>query len=267
MRLVPAADGAGALASRSAWRPRRGLAPVLALALHGAAGAWLLATSLRAPEPDVPFIAAQIIAPAPMPTPARPEPVAARPVPRPERTDASRPSTPKAVARSAENVPAVIATRGVDETASQTVAAPEPAPPAVATAATAAPAASTPAAPAAPTPTAPAAPGAAVAARSTEDTPVVAPRFDADYLDNPAPAYPHRARIAREQGVVTLHVLVGADGRAQELRVHRGSGSQRLDEAALEAVRRWKFVPARRGAETVAAPVLVPIRFTLKESS
>jgi protein TonB len=42
------------------------------------------------------------------------------------------------------------------------------------------------------------------------------------------------------------------------------SGSQRLDTAALETVRQWKFVPARRGDTPVEAWVLVPITFSLR---
>ena len=91
------------------------------------------------------------------------------------------------------------------------------------------------------------------------------PRFDADYLDNPKPPYPSLSRRMGEQGRVVLRVHVGADGAAGEVLLHASSGSQRLDESALATVRRWKFVPARRGAEAVAAWVLVPIAFTLKE--
>lgn len=91
------------------------------------------------------------------------------------------------------------------------------------------------------------------------------PRFDADYLDNPKPAYPALARRMKEQGRVVLRVQVGANGLPTDVQLHDGSGSDRLDNAALEAVRRWKFVPARLGSEPVAAAVLVPIVFSLKD--
>ncbi len=91
------------------------------------------------------------------------------------------------------------------------------------------------------------------------------PRFDADYLDNPKPHYPPLSRRMGEQGRVVLRVHVAPDGAAGEVLLHASSGSPRLDESALVTVRRWKFVPARRGAEAVAAWVLVPIAFTLKE--
>jgi protein TonB len=61
-----------------------------------------------------------------------------------------------------------------------------------------------------------------------------------------------------------LRVLVDPAGRAAEVQVHTSCGHARLDEAARETVRRWKFIPARRGSETVAAWVLIPISFRLE---
>jgi protein TonB len=68
-----------------------------------------------------------------------------------------------------------------------------------------------------------------------------------------------------EQGRVVLRVHVAAEGLPTEVLLHASSGSPRLDDSALATVRRWKFVPARLGAEAVAAWVLVPIAFTLKD--
>jgi periplasmic protein TonB len=48
------------------------------------------------------------------------------------------------------------------------------------------------------------------------------------------------------------------------VQVRSSSGSTRLDEAARETVKRWKFVPARRGSEPVPAWVLIPISFRLE---
>jgi protein TonB len=91
------------------------------------------------------------------------------------------------------------------------------------------------------------------------------PRFDADYLDNPKPVYPAISRRKGEQGRVMLRVHVAADGNATEVQLHASSGSSRLDQSALDTVRRWKFVPAKLGKDPVAAWVLVPIAFTLKD--
>lgn len=98
---------------------------------------------------------------------------------------------------------------------------------------------------------------------SAEPAPVSAPRFDADYLQNPRPDYPSLSRRLGEQGRVVLRVRVEPSGAASQVELQRSSGFSRLDEAALQAVRRWKFVPARRGSEAIAEWVLVPIPFIL----
>jgi protein TonB len=63
----------------------------------------------------------------------------------------------------------------------------------------------------------------------------------------PDPQYTDEAREAKLQGRVTLQVLVGADGRAVQIRVVQGIGLG-LDERAAQAIRGWKFVPARDAA-------------------
>lgn len=93
---------------------------------------------------------------------------------------------------------------------------------------------------------------------------ITLPRFNADYLNNPPPVYPALSRRLSEQGRVLLRALVRADGQPAEVAVHRSSGSPRLDRAALEAVRRWRFIPARQGNAAIAAPVLIPISFSLQ---
>lgn len=89
-------------------------------------------------------------------------------------------------------------------------------------------------------------------------------RFDADYLLNPAPGYPALARRMGEEGKVVLRVFVESTGRPSQIEVKFASGSPRLDQAAQEAVWRWKFVSARRGDEAVGAWVLVPIVFNIR---
>ena len=94
--------------------------------------------------------------------------------------------------------------------------------------------------------------------------PITPPNFTAAYLDNPAPVYPPLSRRAGEQGRVLLRVHVSAQGGALEVDIAKSSGSPRLDSAAVDAVRRWRFVPARQGEKPVAAWVLVPISFSLE---
>jgi periplasmic protein TonB len=90
------------------------------------------------------------------------------------------------------------------------------------------------------------------------------PRFDADYLDNPAPNYPALSRRSGEQGKVMLRVFVEPGGNAGQVLIAASSGFDRLDSAAIDAVRRWKFVPARQGENAIAGWVVVPINFSLK---
>lgn len=93
---------------------------------------------------------------------------------------------------------------------------------------------------------------------------ITAARFDADYLDNPKPIYPLVSRRLGEQGKVLLRVHVSAAGLAEKVEVKTGSGYARLDQAAGDAVSRWRFVPARRGEQAIAAWVQVPITFQLE---
>jgi periplasmic protein TonB len=95
---------------------------------------------------------------------------------------------------------------------------------------------------------------------------VVAPRFEADYLSNPAPVYPRKSRYLGEEGRVLLKVRVSESGDAKEVSLHRSSGFKRLDRAALDAVRQWKFIPARQGRKPVMAWVVVPLEFSLRRT-
>lgn len=105
-----------------------------------------------------------------------------------------------------------------------------------------------------------------VAAPAAPATPAVVTqaRYDANYLQNPPPAYPPLSRRMGEEGKVLLRVYVEPDGRPSQVEVKNSSNSSRLDQAALDAVWRWRFVPAKRGEEAVGAWVLVPIVFNLK---
>jgi protein TonB len=105
---------------------------------------------------------------------------------------------------------------------------------------------------------------AAAAPPAAPPVPVTAARFDADYHQNPPPANPAMARRLREEGRVLLLVRVSPQGHAESVQVRQSSGFERLDEAALAAVRQWRFVPARRGEEAIAAAVLVPLVFNLQ---
>lgn len=105
------------------------------------------------------------------------------------------------------------------------------------------------------------------AAPPVTEAPVTPPDTRAAYLANPRPPYPVAARRMGWEGKVLLRVEVLADGTCGTVAVAVGSGYRLLDEAAAEAVKRWRFVPARRGAEPVAAWVEIPVVFRLTGSS
>lgn len=77
------------------------------------------------------------------------------------------------------------------------------------------------------------------------------------------PAYPSAPRRLGIQGTTMLRVHVLADGRIGDVLVEHSAGHPDLDQAAMEAVRRWRFEPARRGADAVAMWVLLPVEFRL----
>ena len=89
--------------------------------------------------------------------------------------------------------------------------------------------------------------------------------FTAAYLNNPPPPYPPMSRRLGEEGRVIVRVALDALGKVVEVGLERSSGHRRLDRAAVDAVRAWRFEPARSGGRAVAASVLVPVDFRLEQ--
>jgi protein TonB len=77
------------------------------------------------------------------------------------------------------------------------------------------------------------------------------------------PVYPPASRRLDEEGVVRLRVLVDERGRPQEVQVAKSSGFDRLDQAAVTAVRRWQFSPAMQASGAVTAWTQVNVVFKL----
>jgi periplasmic protein TonB len=77
------------------------------------------------------------------------------------------------------------------------------------------------------------------------------------------PTYPSASRRAGEEGTVRLKVLVDERGKPREVQVTKGSGFERLDQAAMEAVRKWRFVAATNGTNAVSAWTQVAVTFRL----
>jgi periplasmic protein TonB len=83
-------------------------------------------------------------------------------------------------------------------------------------------------------------------------------------LSGAQPDYPSGSRIRSEEGVVIVRITVTPYGTIGDVQLEKSSGYARLDEAALKAVRAWRFAPARRGSEAIASSVLVPVKFEIK---
>ena len=208
--------------------PRQLSGTALAVLLHlGALAWWLLAGGVSTP-PSLPMQTLNVsLISAPEDAPRPPAPAQA---------------APQAVKKAAPTPPRQLATRPQTDTpAAETVAATQ-------TTQQIAPAT---------------APATASGTPSEAPPAIVPPRFDAAYLANPAPPYPTLSRRLNETGRVLLRVKVSAEGLPTEIDIAQSSGYPRLDEAAREAVRGWKFVPARQGDKTVPAAVQVPIVFKL----
>jgi len=80
---------------------------------------------------------------------------------------------------------------------------------------------------------------------------------------NAPPEYPWTARAQGHQGRVVLSVWVSAEGAADRLAVLKSSGYPTLDRAAIEAVERWRFQPARRGGYDTGSLLYIPVMFRL----
>ncbi|MBQ0794503.1 energy transducer TonB [Zhongshania sp.] len=95
--------------------------------------------------------------------------------------------------------------------------------------------------------------------------PITPPRHDANPLNNPAPAYPTISRRLKEEGIVILELLILPDGKVGEVRVKKSSGFKRLDKTAMKAVKRWRYLPAKRGDQAISYWYLQPLEFSLNQ--
>lgn len=92
------------------------------------------------------------------------------------------------------------------------------------------------------------------------------PSAEAQGLNNKAPLYPQLSRKKKEQGTVLLLILVKADGTVGEIQLKTSSGYARLDQAARQAVKRWRFQPALKEGQPIDFWYELPLKFSLKQS-
>ncbi len=75
------------------------------------------------------------------------------------------------------------------------------------------------------------------------------------------PVYPQIAQTAKVQGIVIIEATIGKDGSVKDAKVLRSVAL--LDQAALDAVRQWKFTPTLLNGEPVEVIMTVTVNFTL----
>ncbi|OQX11302.1 MAG: hypothetical protein BWK76_19305 [Desulfobulbaceae bacterium A2] len=221
---MPRASNAGPLTAR-------GIALLFALALHGALLAWLWQQRLLPPPAQLATVMVDLLRPAPAPPPL-PEPEPEREIP----PEPPRPVTLEPPRRKVQVARQLVAA-GPARDADQVFAPPpdrEPEPPA------------------APVPAAfPVGP-----LRLSGDLALSCPQ-------RTPPSYPQLSRRRGEEGTVLVQVELDEEGRVREARVVQGSGWERLDEAALFAVRQWRCQPPRREGRPARAVALQPFHFKL----
>lgn len=93
------------------------------------------------------------------------------------------------------------------------------------------------------------------------------PDYKATYLNNPFPTYPMVARRMGLQGRVVLNVEVLASGVCGTINIHKSSGYAMLDNAALQTVKGWRFMPARQSGNVIDKWFMIPIQFSMKDKA
>jgi periplasmic protein TonB len=244
-------------------------------ALHGAAFCVALALVWQVRLPLPPFLSVELVDAraetpqvAPHPVPPRPQPARLRPVLPPSRPVAPPQELPSPVQEAQIPVAPAPAAPPVAPPATVEVTAP----PRALAAETAAPRGTSPL-------DVPDSPNGTVAPGSRQPegpAPVVA-AFPSAVVTAPytrgarprggyqvQPDYPAEARRAQAEGTTLLRVHVADDGRIDDVQVDTSAGHAALDRAAAEAVRKWRFEPARNGSVPVAVWVVIPVRFRLE---
>ncbi|EIJ41625.1 TonB family protein [Beggiatoa alba B18LD] len=99
---------------------------------------------------------------------------------------------------------------------------------------------------------------------SDSDSSYVTADYQAESLHNPKPIYPPLSRKNNEQGTVLVHVLVNTSGYAEKAEIKQSSYFNRLDQAAYEAVMRWRYIPAKRAGKNIEEWITIPIKWELR---
>lgn len=235
----------------SAWlgeeKPRNML--ILLTIFVGLLHVWLLVALSRQTETEMTEAKPLIMEVSMIAIPAPPKPVAAPPKPTPPPPEKKPlPPKPKPKPKSVVPAPAPVKQDAPDFAPFKPEPIATPQPPAEASS----------------SPTSTAASTSTAQAVSDSAPAFTEANFRANYAHNPKPDYPAIARSRGWQGKVLLRVKVSAQGLSEAVSVEQSSGHDILDESAMQAVQKWRFIPAKRGETPVASSVIVPIDFKLR---
>ena len=78
------------------------------------------------------------------------------------------------------------------------------------------------------------------------------------------PSYPEIAQEAGIEGVVVVQAFIDEKGRVKETLILKGVPNTGLDEAAMEAIRKTRFRPAKQRERAVGVWISIPVNFKLK---
>jgi TonB family protein len=87
------------------------------------------------------------------------------------------------------------------------------------------------------------------------------------YKENAPPVYPEIARVRGYEGIVFVFAEILPDGHVGNMKIRKSSGYAILDQSAIEAVKPWKFEPAKKSGSPFTVWVELPIKFILHNNS
>ena len=84
---------------------------------------------------------------------------------------------------------------------------------------------------------------------------------------NKRPKYPDLAWDRSYEGKGILEVEINENGTVDFIRIEKSSGYSVLDKAAIKAIRKWKYIPAKKGNRSIRSKLMVPFEFKLTDHS
>lgn len=87
--------------------------------------------------------------------------------------------------------------------------------------------------------------------------------FDSQDLNNVQPQYPISSKRKGEEGTVLIRAFIDESGNALNIEIVKSSSYSALDNAALNAIKKWHFIPAKKFGHNISSSVIIPVTFQL----